>query len=63
MKRLILLRFGLMPEKLSEAGQTLKGGWHSKDELVKQIMLYIKEYNKRHGHPSRWTSTGQALAA
>lgn len=42
----------------------LKGGvWHSKDELVKQIMLYIKEYNKRRAHPFKWTYTGQALVA
>ena len=42
----------------------LKGGvWHSKDELVKQIMLYIKEYNKLRAHPFKWTYTGQALVA
>ncbi len=42
----------------------LKGGvWHSKDEQVKQIVLYIKEYNKNRAHPFKWTYTGQALVA
>lgn len=42
----------------------LKGGvWHSKRELVKQIMDYIKYYNKKRAKPFKWTYTGKPLAA
>jgi len=41
----------------------IKGGvWHSKEELVKQIMHYIKHYNEHRAHPFKWTYTGKALA-
>jgi transposase len=42
----------------------IKGGiGHSKEQLVKQIMLYIKDYNEQRAHPFKWTYTGKALAA
>ncbi len=42
----------------------LKGGvWHSKRELIKQIMDYIKYYNKKLAKPFKWTYTGKPLAA
>ena len=42
----------------------IKGGiWHSKQELVQQIMHYIEEYNKHRAHPFKWTYTGKTLAA
>lgn len=42
----------------------LKGGvWHSKNELIKQIMDYIKYYNVKKAKPFRWTYTGKPLAA
>jgi len=42
----------------------LKGGvWHSKKELIKQIMDYIKYYNENMAKPFKWTYTGKPLAA
>ena len=42
----------------------LKGGvWHSKSELVTQIMDYIKYYNENKAKPFKWTYTGKPLAA
>jgi transposase len=42
----------------------LKGGiWHSKKQLVSQILEYIKTYNKERAKPFRWTYTGKALVA
>ena len=40
----------------------VKGGvWHSKQELVDQIMLHIKRYNRDRAHPFTWTYTGKVL--
>jgi hypothetical protein len=40
----------------------LKGGiWKSKEELVNQIMDYIKTYNMTRAKPFQWTYTGKAL--
>lgn len=40
----------------------IKGGvWHSKRELIKQIMHYIKKYNEERSHPFSWTYTGKPL--
>ena len=40
----------------------IKGGiWHSKQELIKQIMNYIRCYNKERAHPFRWTYEGKPL--
>jgi transposase len=40
----------------------LKGGvWHSKEQLVEQLMEYIVTYNKTRAHPFSWTYTGQPL--
>jgi len=42
----------------------LKGGvWHSKNELVQQIMSYIRHYNEHKAKPFKWTYTGKPLAA
>jgi transposase len=42
----------------------IKGGvWHSKKELVDQIMFYIRRYNRDRAHPFSWTYTGKVLAA
>lgn len=42
----------------------VKGGvWSSKQELVNQIMLYIKRYNRDRAHPFTWTYTGKVLVA
>jgi len=42
----------------------IKGGiWHSKQELVKQIMYYIKKYNEKRAKPFKWTYTGKPLVA
>ncbi len=42
----------------------VKGGvWRSKKELVDQIMLYIKQYNRDSAHPFTWTYTGKVLVA
>lgn len=41
----------------------IKGGvWHSKKELVDQIMFYIRRYNRDRAHPFSWTYTGKVLA-
>jgi len=43
--------------------EVIRGGvWRSKQELVQQIMRYIKEYTQHHAHPFRWTYTGKPLA-
>jgi len=40
----------------------IKGGiWHSKQELVKQIMYYINKYNEKRAKPFAWTYTGKPL--
>ena len=42
----------------------LKGGiWHSKKQLVSQLLEYIKTYNKERAKPFSWTYTGNILAA
>ena len=46
------------------ARDVLRGAvWHSKGELVKQIMHYIKRYNETYAHPFKWTYTGKPLVA
>ena len=37
--------------------------WHSKAELVKQIMAYIRSYTSTRAKPFRWTYTGKPLTA
>lgn len=40
----------------------LKGGiWHSKEQLVDQLMQYIKTYNETRAKPFNWTYTGKPL--
>lgn len=40
----------------------IKGGvWHSKHQLVTQIMHYIKKYNEERSRPFSWTYTGKPL--
>jgi putative transposase len=42
----------------------IRGGiWHSKKELVDQILYYIKKYTEERAHPFKWTYTGKPLAA
>jgi len=42
----------------------IRGGiWHSKKELIDQILLYIRKYNEERAHPFKWTYTGKPLAA
>jgi len=42
----------------------LKGGvWHSKQQLVKQILHYIEHYNRHRAKPFAWTYTGKPLVA
>lgn len=42
----------------------MRGGtWPSKDDLVRQIMTYIDQYNKTRAKPFTWTYTGKPLAA
>ena len=44
--------------------EVIRGGiWHSKKELVNQIMYYIRRYSKERAKPFRWTYTGKPLAA
>lgn len=44
--------------------EVIKGGvWHSKKELVNQIMHYIRCYSKERARPFQWTYTGKPLAA
>ena len=46
------------------ARDMIKGGvWHSKEDLVDQIMFYIQRYNRDRAHPFKWTYTGKVLAA
>ena len=35
--------------------------WHSKRQLVEQIMTYIKTYNDKRAKPFQWTYTGKPL--
>jgi len=35
--------------------------WHTKKQLVDQIMTYIKTYNKKRAKPFQWTYTGKPL--
>jgi putative transposase len=43
------------------AKDVLKGAvWHSKKQLVDQLMEYIKTYNTDRAHPFRWTYSGKA---
>jgi transposase len=40
----------------------LKGGvWHSKQQLIDQLMEYIETYNQSRAKPFAWTYTGQPL--
>lgn len=39
------------------------GVWHSKNELIDQIMYYIDNYNKHRAKPFQWTYTGKPLVA
>ena len=42
----------------------IKGGvWHSKQELVNQIIFYISQYNEKRAKPFAWTYTGKPLVA
>lgn len=42
----------------------IRGGiWKSNQELVDQIMDYIKSYNQRWAKPLKWTYTGKPLKA
>ena len=42
----------------------VKGGvWRSKQELIDQIIFYIKRYNRDRAHPFTWTYTGKVLVA
>jgi putative transposase len=44
------------------ARDVLKGGvWRSKQELIKQIMEYIRSYNELWAKPFKWTYTGKPL--
>ena len=46
------------------ARDVLKDGvWRSKQQLVGQIMEYIKNYNQLWARPFKWTYTGKTLAA
>lgn len=46
------------------ARDVLKDGvWHSKAELIAQIMTYIRSYSEQRAKPFRWTYTGKPLAA
>jgi len=42
----------------------IKGGiWKSKEQLISQIMGYIRQYNQERAKPFRWTYTGRPLNA
>ncbi len=42
----------------------IRGGiWHSKKELLNQIMHYIQKYNEERACPFKWTYTGKPLTA
>ena len=46
------------------ARAVLKGGvWQSKQQLVSQIMKYIRCYNEEQAHPFKWTYEGKPLSA
>jgi hypothetical protein len=46
------------------ARDVVKGGvWHTRQNLVDQIMFYIRRYNRDRAHPFTWTYTGKVLAA
>lgn len=46
------------------ARDVLDGGiWRSKQELIKQIMKYIRSYNELWAKPFKWTYTGKPLTA
>lgn len=46
------------------ARDVVKGGvWHSKKDLVDQILFYVRRYNRDRAHPFRWTYSGKVLAA
>lgn len=46
------------------ARDVLKDGvWRSKQQLVSQIMEYVKNYNQLWAKPFKWTYTGKPLAA
>ena len=46
------------------AREVIKGGiWHSKKQLVDQILYYIKRYNEQRAKPFAWTYTGKPLVA
>jgi putative transposase len=46
------------------ARDVVKGGvWHSKKDLVDQIIFYVRRYNRDRAHPFTWTYTGKVLAA
>jgi len=46
------------------ARDVLRGGvWRSKQELVNQIMTYVKQYNELWAKPFKWTYTGKPLVA
>jgi len=46
------------------ARDVIKGGvWHSKRELIDQIIDYIKRYNELRAKPFAWTYTGKPLVA
>jgi hypothetical protein len=39
------------------------GGWRSEQQLVGQILEYMKNYNVPWSKPFKWTYTGKPLAA
>lgn len=39
------------------------GAWGSRNELVAQIIRYVRTYSRERAHPFRWTYTGKPLAA
>lgn len=42
----------------------IKGGvWSSKQDLIRQILTYIKSYNQKRAKPFAWTYTGKPLKA
>ena len=46
------------------ARDVIRGGvWRSKQELVNQIIYYIKRYNQERALPFKWTYTGKPCAA
>lgn len=46
------------------ARDVLKDGvWHSKAELIAQIVTFIRSCTEQRAKPFRWTSTGRLLPA